>query len=45
MSYSIKILLERGVYFLCWLEMRVDDWGFWVVVGVIGFSREVVGGE
>ena len=24
--------------------MRVGDWDFWVVVGVIGFSWEVVGG-
>ena len=26
-------------------KMRFDDWGFWVVVGVIGFSWEVVGGN
>ena len=25
--------------------MRVDDWGLWVDVGVIGLSWEVVGGE
>ena len=25
--------------------MRVDDWGLGVVVGVIGFSWEVVGGD
>ena len=25
--------------------MRVDDWGFWVLVGVAGFSWVVVGGE
>ena len=25
--------------------MRVDDWGFWIVVGVIGFSWEVVDGD
>ena len=25
--------------------MRVDVWGFWVVVGVIGFSWEDVGGD
>ena len=24
--------------------MRVDDWGFFVVVGVIGLSWDVVGG-
>ena len=23
----------------------LDDWGFWVVVGVIGFSWEVVDGD
>ena len=25
--------------------MRVDDWGFWVFVGVVGFSWDVVGGD
>ena len=25
--------------------MRKDDWRFWVVVCVIGFSGEVVGGD
>ena len=25
--------------------MRVDVWGFWVDVGVIGFSWEDVGGD
>ena len=24
---------------------RVDDWGFWVIVGVLGFSWDVVGGD
>ena len=36
--------LSSKVYGLSLKEMRVDVWGFWVVVGVIGFSWEVVGG-
>ena len=32
------------VYGLSWKEMRVDVWGFWVVVGVTGLSWEDVGG-
>ena len=25
--------------------MRVDDWGFWVFVGVVGLCWDVVGGD
>ena len=31
------------MYGLSWKEIRVDVWGFWVVVGMIGFSWEDVG--
>ena len=31
------------VYGLSWKEFRVNVWGFWVVVGVVGFSWEDFG--
>ena len=30
-------------YGLSWKEIRVDVWGFWVVVGIVGFSWDDVG--
>ena len=32
-----------NVYGLSWKELRVDIWGFWVVVGIVGFSWDDVG--
>ena len=40
-----RACLSSKVYGLSWKEMRVDDWGFWILVGVVGFSWDVVGGE
>ena len=37
--------LSSKVYGLSWKEMRVDDWGFWVFLGVVAFSWDVVGGD
>ena len=33
--------LDNRAFFLqrlSWKELRVDDWGFWVFVGVVGLS-------
>ena len=40
-----RACLPSKVYGLSWKEMRVDDWGFWVFVGVVGFCWDVVGGD
>ena len=41
----VQIIFFSKSYGLYWKEMRVDDWGFWVVVGVVGFAWDVVGGD
>ena len=38
---SVRIVLQKCMG--C-LEMRVDGWGLFIVVGVIGFLWDVVGG-
>ena len=40
-----RACLSLKVYVLSWKEMRVDDWGFWVLMGDVGFSWKVVGGD
>ena len=40
-----RACLSSKVYGLSWREMRVDESRFWVLVGVVGFSWDVVGGE
>ena len=40
-----RTCLSSKVYGLSWKEMHVDDWGFWVFVGVVGGSWDVVGGD
>ena len=51
MGYKVYVGSLEGacrsskVYGLSWKEMRVDVWGFWVVVGVTGLSWEDVGGD
>ena len=32
-----RACLSSKVYGLSWKEIRVDDWVFWVFVGVLGF--------
>ena len=40
-----RACFSSKVYGLSLKEMRVDDWKFWVFVGVVGFSWDVIGGN
>ena len=40
-----RACFSSEVYGFSRKEMRVDDWGFWVLVGVVEFSWDVVGGD
>ena len=40
-----RACLSSKLYGFSRKEMRVDEWGFWVLLGVDGFSWDVVGGD
>ena len=40
-----RACLSSKVFGLSWKEFRVYVWAFWALVGVVGFSWDVIGGD